>query len=157
MPAAVRHRFIEKKLRSPKFNVPGSNLLTNWSHRACSLRAQEPATAPSTRLVPHATRVTILAWGNLPPDGGCVPFAYLGGVRQVHDRAVHGRHDEPEDPQPGDLDPATPAWASNSRRRTATGNRALACDNADPETVANAQILGLNASSSGHNRASTPS
>ena len=69
VPAAVRHRFMEKKLRSATFNVPGASWATSWSHRACSLSAHEPTTAPSSRLVPHTTRVTILAWGNLPADG----------------------------------------------------------------------------------------
>ncbi len=62
---------------------------------------------------------------------------------------------------PKTLNPATstaaaPARASNNPRSTATGNRALACDNAGPLTVARIQIDGLNAPSSGHNRASTP-
>ena len=69
VPAAVRHRCMEKKFRSTRFNVPGRNWPTMRSHRACSLNAHESSTAPSTRRVPHTTRVTTLACGNLPPDG----------------------------------------------------------------------------------------
>jgi hypothetical protein len=69
VPDAARHLFMEKKLRSARHRVPGARSATIWSQRACSLRAQEPVTAASTRLVPHTTRVTMRAWGNLPPDG----------------------------------------------------------------------------------------
>ncbi len=69
VPAAVRHRCMEKKFLSLRFSVPGARRLTSSSHSACSLRAHESTTAPSTRLVPHTTRVTIRAWGNRPPRG----------------------------------------------------------------------------------------